>query len=146
VTRDLSTHKEGDLASPSQSLKSNALGAFGAAALGSVMMAPALAIYANLGPISGAAGNIAPAVFLGALLCILPTAVSFALIAREIPSAGSAYTWLSTAVNRGIGTWLGLILLAMFLFCIILQPILFGLFFNELLASVFHVPVGYWTS
>jgi amino acid transporter len=133
------------LASPSQSLKSNALGAFGAAALGFVMMAPALSIYANLGPISGAAGNIAPAVFLVALLCILPTAASFALIAREIPSAGSGYTWLSMAVNRWVGTWLGLVLLATFLFCIILQPILFGLFFNELLASVFHVAVGYWT-
>jgi amino acid transporter len=109
------------------------------------MMAPALAIYANLGPISGAAGDVAPAVFLIALVCILPTVVSFALIAREIPSAGSAYTWLSTAVNPWIGTWLGLLLLATFLFCIILQPILFGLFFNELLASVFHLPVGYGT-
>jgi amino acid transporter len=108
-------------------------------------MAPALAIYANLGPISGAAGNIAPAVFLVALLCTLPTAVSFALITREIPSAGSGYTWLSAAVNRWVGIWLGLVLLATFLFCIILQPIVFGLFFNELLASVFHIPVGYGT-
>ena len=126
-------------------LKTGALGAFGAAALGSVMMAPALGIYANLGLIAAAAGNVAPVVFLVALLCTLPTAISYALIAREIPSAGSAYTWLSRAVNPFVGAWMGLLLVAMYLFCVILQPILFGLFFNELLVSLWHVQTGYGT-
>lgn len=129
----------------SPGLKASALGAFGAAALGSVMMAPALGIYANLGLISADSGIAAPAVFLVALLCTLPTAISYALIAREIPSAGSAYTWLSEAVNPFVGTWMGLLLLATYLFCVILQPILFGLFFNELLAFLFNIPTGYGT-
>jgi amino acid transporter len=126
-------------------LKASALGLWGVAALGSVMMAPALGIYANLGLISANSGKVAPAVFLVALVFTLPTAVSYALIAREIPSAGSAYTWLSEAVNPFVGTWMGLLLVATYLFCVILQPILFGLFFNELLAFLFHIQTGYGT-
>ena len=126
-------------------LRASALGIWGVAALGSVMMAPALGIYANLGMVSAASGKIAPVVFLAALLLTLPTAISYALIAREIPSAGSAYTWLSEAVNPFVGTWMGLLLAATYLFCVILQPILFGLFSNELLASLFKIQTGYGT-
>ena len=71
-------------------LQAGAISTLGIAALGAVMMAPALGIYANLGLIGAEAGRVAPAVFLLALFCTLPTAVSYALISREIPSAGSA--------------------------------------------------------
>jgi amino acid transporter len=108
------------------------------------MMAPALGIYANLGLISASSGLAAPAVFLAALVCTLPTAVSYALIAREIPSAGSAYTWLSEAVNPWVGTWMGLLLVATYLFCVILQPILFGLFFEDLMVALFGLKASYW--
>lgn len=131
------------MAESKDSLKSSTLGSFGVAALGCVMMAPALGIYANLGLISSAAGNVAPSLFIVALLCILPTSLSFAFIAKELPSAGSAYTWLSEAINPFIGAWMGLLLLGMFFFAVILQPILFGLFFDELLLSIFHIPIGY---
>jgi amino acid transporter len=126
-------------------LKAGAIGALGVAALGAVMMAPALGIYANLGLISADAGEVAPAVFLLALACTLPTAVCYALIAREIPSAGSAYSWLSKSINPFVGTWVGLLLVATYFFASILQPMLFGLFFNELLASLFHIQTGYGT-
>jgi amino acid transporter len=126
-------------------LKAGAIGTFGVAALGAVMMAPALGIYANLGLIGAEAGRVAPAVFLAALACTLPTAVSYAMISREIPSAGSAYTWLSESINPTVGTWVGMLLVATYFFAVVLQPILFGLFFNELLASVFGIKVGYGT-
>jgi amino acid transporter len=109
------------------------------------MMAPALGIYANLGLVNAYAGEVAPVVFLLALACMLPTAVSYALIAREIPSAGSAYSWLSESVNPFVGTWVGLLLVATYFFAVILQPMLFGLFFNELLATLFHAHTGYGT-
>jgi putrescine importer len=121
-------------------LKADAIGALGVAALGTVMMAPALGIYANLGLISADSGEVAPAVFLLALACTLPTAVCYALIAREIPSAGSAYSWLSESINPFVGTWVGLLLVATYFFASILQPMLFGLFFNELLASLLSRP------
>ncbi len=132
------------MAEKPEGLKSSALGAFAVAGLGCVMMAPALGIYANLGLIAADSGRAAPAVFLVSLLLTLPTAVSYALIAREIPSAGSAYAWLSEAVNPLIGTWVGILLLGTYLFCVILQPIVFGLFFNELLISL-HLPTSYGT-
>jgi amino acid transporter len=117
----------------------------GIAALGAVMMAPALGIYANLGLIGAEAGRVAPAVFLLALVCTMPTAVSYALISREIPSAGSAYTWLSDSLHPVIGRWVGILVAAMYFFAVVLQPILFGLFFNDLLGVRFHLHTGYGT-
>jgi len=131
--------------SKAPALQAGAMGAFGVAALGAVMMAPALGIYANLGLIGAEAGQVAPAVFLMALLCTLPTAVSYALISREIPSAGSAYTWLSDSLNPEIGMWIGTLVAAMYFFAVVLQPILFGLFFNDLLSSLFNIRTGYGT-
>ena len=127
-------------------LKAGAIGSFGVAALGSVMMAPALGIYANLGLISAESGKTGPLVFLLALLLTMPTAFSYALITREIPSAGSAYTWLSEAINPFVGFWMGVLLLETYLFCVILQPIVFGVFFNELLTTLFHWQMTYATS
>lgn len=128
-----------------EGLKAGALSALGTVALGAVMMAPALGIYANLGLISADAGEVAPAVFLLALICTLPSAVSYALIARELPSAGSGYSWLSESINPLVGTWVGLLLVATYFLAVILQPMLFGLFFNELLAALFPVQTGYGT-
>lgn len=128
-----------------RTLRAGAMSTLGVAALGAVMMAPALGIYANLGLIGAESGRVAPAVFLLALLCTLPTAVSYALISREIPSAGSAYTWLSDSLTPEIGMWIGSLVAAMYFFAVILQPILFGLFFNDLLSSVFGMQTGYAT-
>jgi amino acid transporter len=133
------------MARSEKTLRAGAMSTLGLAALGAVMMAPALGIYANLGLIGAESGRAAPAVFLLALLCTLPTAVSYALISREIPSAGSAYTWLSDSLTPEIGMWIGSLAAAMYFFAVILQPILFGLFFNDLLNSVFGVQTGYGT-
>ena len=126
-------------------LQAGAISTLGVAALGAVMMAPALGIYANLGLIGAEAGRVAPAVFLLALFCTMPTAVSYALISREIPSAGSAYTWLSDSLNPVIGMWVGILVAAMYFFAVVLQPILFGLFFNDLLGVLFNLRTGYGT-
>lgn len=133
------------MSAPDNTLRAGAMSSLGVAALGAVMMAPALGIYANLGLIGAEAGRVAPAVFLLALLCTLPTAVSYALISREIPSAGSAYTWLSDSLTPEIGMWIGSLVAAMYFFAVVLQPILFGLFFNDLLGSVFGLETGYGT-
>lgn len=108
------------------------------------MMAPVLGIYANLPLVAAGSGKAAPAVFLLALVLTLPTAISYALIAREVPSAGSAYTWLSEAAHPIVGLWTGLLLVATYFFAVVLQPILFGLFFNDLLA-LFNLPTGFGT-
>jgi len=126
-------------------LKAGAIGTAGAACLGVIMMAPALGIYANLGLMGAGAGKATAAVFLAALLLTLPTAVSYALVAREIPSAGSAYTWLSEAINPLVGSWVGFLLVSTYFIAVLLQPLLFGLFFNDLLAALFGIQTGYGT-
>ena len=104
----------------SSALRAGSMSTLGIAALGAVMMAPALGIYANLGLIGSESGRTAPAVFLLALLCTLPTAVSYALISKEIPSAGSAYTWLSDSLSPQVGMWIGLLVAAMYFFAVVL--------------------------
>lgn len=128
-----------------QKLHAGALGILGVAGLGAASMAPALGVYANLGPMYSSSGRATPLVFIISLILTLPTALSYALISGEIPAAGSAYTWLSQSVNRFCGAWIGLILLISYAIAAILQPILFGTFFNVLLSDVFGVSVGFGT-
>jgi amino acid transporter len=89
-----------------------------------------------------AAGKSTPFVFLLALLVTLPTAICYGMISKEIPSSGSAYTWLWEAMNPVIGIWIGWILTAYFIIVVFLQPLLFGLFFNDLLRSL-GITAGY---
>jgi amino acid transporter len=117
-------------------LKTGALGILGVAAMGAVMMSPALGIYGNFGPMAQTAGKTTPLVFLIALLATLPTAICYAMISREIPSSGSAYTWLWEAISPAVGIWIGWLLAGFFVIVVFLQPLLFGLFFNDLMRTL----------
>jgi amino acid transporter len=117
-------------------LKKGALGIMGVAAMGVVMMSPALAIFGNLGPMVKDGGQTTPFVFLIALLATLPTALSYAMISREIPSSGSAYTWLWETVNPSFGIWIGWLLGGFFIIVVFLQPLLFGIFFNDMMHTL----------
>src|SRR2546425_7339803 len=126
-------------------LKSGALGFAGAATMGAVMMAPALGIYANFGPLATNAGVVAPVVFFISLVASLPTAISYALVSREMPSSGSAYTWLWRTVRPTIGNGVGVIMALYYIIAVLLQPILFGLFFNDLLTYFGVQSTGFGT-
>ena len=132
------------MAGPDVGLKKGALGIVGAATMGAVMMSPALALYGNFGPMAKSAGNTTPLIFLLSLLVTLPTAICYAVISREIPSSGSAYTWLWEAVSPPVGVWTGWMLGGFFLIVVFLQPLLFGIFFNDL-ARFCGFPSGYET-
>jgi len=117
-------------------LRRGVVGLAGAATMGAIMMSPALGLYGNWGPLALDVGIIAPLMIFLGLLIALPTAVSYAVIAREMPSAGSAYTWLWRALTPSAGIWIGWILIGYYVVAVILQPYLFGLYFNELVAYV----------
>jgi amino acid transporter len=125
-------------------LKSGALGIVGVAVMGAVTMSPALGIYGNFGPMALSSGKATPLVFLVALLATLPTAICYAMISREIPSSGSAYTWLWEAVSPAVGVFIGWLLAGFFVIVVFLQPLLFGLFFNDMVAAL-GFEVGYST-
>ncbi len=117
-------------------LKRGAVGLVGAATLGAIMMSPALGLYGNWGPLAQDIGVISPLIFALGLLIALPTAISYASIARVMPSSGSAYTWLWRSLTPSAGIFIGWILIGYYIVAVILQPYLFGLYFNELLNFV----------
>src|SRR5579884_110313 len=128
-------------------LKSNVLGLAGLTTIGAVMMAPVLGLYGNWGPMASIIGLPTPLVFLAALGISIPTAVSYALVNREMPSAGSAFTWVSKTLSRPVAICVGLIMAAYYTVAVILQPALFGLFFNDLLGifGVHNTNLWTWT-
>jgi len=114
-------------------LKSGQISPLGLAALAIGIMSPALGLFALWGPMQAAAGPISPLVFLGAAALALPTAISYAVLNREAPSAGAASTWLWRAVSPSIGYLIGLTMTTYFVLAALAQPLMFGLFFRDLL-------------
>ena len=118
---------------PSGRLKPNTIGPWGLAALAIGITSPAMGLYALWGPMQVAAGPITPLIFLAAMTMTLPTAISYALLNREVPSAGAACTWLWTAVHPLAGFQAGLLMTTYFSMAAIAQPLMFALFFRDLL-------------
>ncbi len=121
---------------PAITLKRGVVGLVGAATLGAIMMSPALGLYGNWGPLAQDVGVIGPLLFALGLLIALPTAISYASIARVMPSSGSAYTWLWRSLTPSAGIFIGWILIGYYIVAVILQPYLFGLYFTELLKYI----------
>jgi amino acid transporter len=86
------------------------------------------------------AGPVTPLVFLAASAITLPTALSYASLNRHAPSAGAAAAWLWSAVNPMTGLIAGLVMITYFIAAAITVPLLFGLFFRDLLDWV-HAPI-----
>ena len=114
-------------------LKGGVIGPWGLAALVIGVTSPAIGLYATWGPIEATAGPIAPLVFLAALIITLPTVLSYASLSRHAPSAGAAASWLWTTVNPTTGLVAGLVMICYFLMAAISVPLLFALFFRDLL-------------
>ncbi|MGH9615805.1 MAG: APC family permease [Acidobacteriaceae bacterium] len=119
-----------------QRLKAGAIGPWGLAALVIGVTSPAVGLYATWGPIEAATGPVAPLVFLAALVITFPTVVSYACLNRHAPSAAAVATWLWTAIDPMTGILAGLVMMTYFLMIAISAPLLFGLFFRDLMVSL----------
>src|SRR5262249_14461424 len=75
----------------------------------------------------------------------LQTAVSCAIMNSRRPSTGATLTWLWEATTPPFGVWLGWVLVIAYIDGCILQPVMFGLFFNSFL-NYFGVHAGYLTA
>lgn len=120
-----------DLASAPR-LKANVIGPWGLAALVIGVTSPAIGLFATWGPIEATAGPVAPLVFLAALIIALPTVLSYASLNRHAPSAGAVATWLWTTAGPATGLIAGLVMLTYFIMIAISVPLLFALFFLDL--------------
>jgi amino acid transporter len=114
-------------------LSRDSLGLSGLVILGTAYMGLALAAYFNFGIMEGDTGPVVPLAFAAVTALMLPTAASYAVMNSRRPSTGSTFTWLWEATLPGLGTWLGWILVIAYVTGAILQPVMFGLFFNSLL-------------
>jgi amino acid transporter len=121
---------------PQAGLRAGALGWWHVLAIGLARQSLALPIYFNAGFIEQTTGPIVPVVFGLVMVGAIPTAVSFAVMNKRHPSAGGAFTWLWEAVAPPAGAWLGWVQTTQYTLACVLQPIMFGLFCNALLASV----------
>jgi amino acid transporter len=121
-------------------LKGDVIGPWGLAALVIGITSPAIGLYATWGPMEATAGPVTPLVFLAASAITLPTALSYASLNRHAPSAGAAAAWLWSAVNPMTGLIAGLVMITYFIAAAITVPLLFGLFFRDLLDWV-HAPI-----
>jgi APA family basic amino acid/polyamine antiporter len=119
-------------------LKANTIGPWGLAALAIGITSPAMGLYGLWGPMQSAAGPITPLIFLAAMLMTLPTAISYAELNRKAPSAAAASAWVWAAVNPSAGYGAGLLMATYFLMAAIAQPLMFALFFHDLLEQL-HV-------
>jgi amino acid transporter len=114
-------------------LKEGVIGPWGLAALAIGITSPAMGLYALWGPMQVATGPITPLVFIAALILVLPTALSYAALNSRAPSAGAASNWLWTSLSPAFGYQAGLAMSAYFTMAAIAQPLVFLLFFRDLI-------------
>ena len=117
-------------------LRADALGVWHVLGIGLARQSLALPIYFNVGFIERTTGPIVPVIFGLVMVAAIPTAVSFAVMNNRRPSAGGAFTWLGEAVGSAGGAWIGWVQTTQYTLACMLQPIMFGLFGNALLAAV----------
>ena len=126
-------------------LNTNALGLWGLVIMGIAYMGLALTAYFNFGIMQGLTGPIVPLAFAAVTVAMLPTAASYAVMNSRRPSTGATLTWLWEATTPPLGVWLGWVLVIAYIDGCILQPVMFGLFFNSFL-NFFGVSTGYLTA
>jgi amino acid transporter len=136
---------EGGAAPEGTHLRSNALGLSALVIMGVAYMGLALTAYFNFGIMEGITGPVVPLAFAAVTIAMLPTAASYAVMSNRRPSTGSTFTWLWEATAPPIGIWLGWVLVITYIFGCILQPVMFGLFFNSLL-DYFGIATSYWSA
>ena len=122
-------------------LKENVIGPWGLAALALGVTSPAMGLYSMWGTMQAEAGPVTPLIFLAATMLTLPTAISYALLNQHVPSAGAASTWLWKVLGRSAGFLAGLLMATYFTMGVVDCPLLFAMFFNDLLRSL-HIPLS----
>ena len=132
--------------SPGESrLNTNALGLWGLVIMGIAYMGLALTAYFNFGIMEGLTGPIVPLAFAAVTVAMLPTATQLRDHEQQAALDRRTLTWLWEATTPSLGVWLGWVLVIAYIEGCLLQPVMFGLFFNSFL-NYFGVHAGYLTA
>lgn len=131
-------------AKPATTLKAGGLGVLTAAVIGAGMMGLAASEYIIIGPLTSFVGQAVPLLFLLGIVITIPTAISYAMMVRARPHAGSTFAWARTAFTPGIGAFAGWSVLSFYTINCWVMPAQIGLFFSAFL-SFFGVSASFWT-
>jgi amino acid transporter len=78
---------------------------FDVSVLASASMGPAYSLASTMGPVVAAAGAFAPLALTSLSAIMLCIAVSFAMLSRIAPNAGSSYSWIRMEFGRWVGAY-----------------------------------------
>jgi putrescine importer len=131
-------------AKPDTTLKAGGLGVLTAAVIGAGMMGLAASEYIIIGPLTSYVGQAVPLLFLLGIVITIPTAISYAMMVRARPHAGSTFAWSRAAFNPGVGAFAGWSVLSFYTINCWVMPAQIGLFFSAFLAF-FGVTASFWT-
>ena len=125
-------------------LRRGAIGALPAAVIGAGMMGLAASEYIIIGPLTNDVGQAVPFLFLLGIIITIPTAISYAMMVRAKPHAGSTFEWARSAFNPRVGAFAGWSVLAFYTINCWVMPAQIGLFFSAFL-SYFGIGTSYLT-
>lgn len=84
-------------------LPAGSIGILGLVVIGISVCAPAYTLTASLGPAATQVGKQMPAVFFVSFIPMLLVAIGYRELNREMPDAGTSFTW----ATRAFGPWIG---------------------------------------
>jgi APA family basic amino acid/polyamine antiporter len=129
-------------AASSSRLEKNTISPIGLAALAIGITSPAMGLFALWGTMEAATGPVTPVIFLAAMLVMLPTGTSYAVLNSRFPSAGAASTWLWRSVSPVAGFLAGLMMTTYFLMATVSVPVMFAMFFADFVRIV-RLPISH---
>lgn len=122
-------------------LPRHAVGLGGAIAQSAALVGPAVGVVVGNTLIAGLAGPAAVLAFLIGTVIVLAIAKVIADFARELPSAGSFYTYLTHSFGPKTGFVAGVLLFGAYILLLPFQLSFFGYYLNGLLQSSFSVNI-----
>lgn len=114
-------------------LRQGAVGAGGAIIMSAALMGPAVSVYFNPQLVAGFAGAAMPLVMAVSLLASLIIANGVAEMARELPSAGAFYTYVSRGIGARSGFVTGILMFLAYALLVPAELALIGIYSHDIL-------------
>ncbi|MEA2304736.1 MAG: hypothetical protein QOH43_2016 [Solirubrobacteraceae bacterium] len=124
-------------------LKPKSVGLPGAVAQSAALIGPAAGVTAGNIFIAGKSGEAAPFEFILGMVVCLSIAVVIGDYARQLPSAGSFYTYLTKAFGPKVGFVTGVMLFGAYILLLPFQLAFMGSFTHDYLAT-YDVSIAWW--
>lgn len=116
-------------------LRHGAVGLGGAIIMSAALMGPAVSVYFNPQLVAGFAGAAMPLVMAVSLVASLIVANGVAAMARELPSAGAFYTYVSRGIGPRTGFVTGILMFLAYALLVPAELALIGIYSHDILSG-----------